>query len=544
MHKTLTQNSMVHPNSVLKPQFKDKASLTSESTVHFHRPKEPTFLASQRSETTLLFGGLTEAHEELFLGVMHGLGYNAERMPQPDFADLTVGREYCNRGQCNPTYYTVGNLVHFLKKLNQTMPKEEIEKKYVFLTAGSCGPCRFGMYESEYRKAVIDAGFENFRVILFQQDGGVGQLDGDGTDGPGLDLNKDFVLGLMKAIIIGDLINGIVNKLLPYEVEPGATIAAKVKIMALMADVLQHKKPILKNLRIAKKIFADVECDYTRIAPVVKITGEFWASLTEGQGNYHFKKWLVEEGAEVKMEPLTTWIEHLLYSREIVAQNHRGIEQEDAGIGKGKNPYKKEFKLFALRRTLNTFYNLYRGALGWKANNTVNNRTLANLAHDYYNKHQGGGEAYMEVGSLVYVSKKKKVHMMVSVKPFGCLPSTASDGVQSKVMSDYPNVLFLPLETSGDSEVNFKSRAQMVLFEGKQKATKEAEEIIKKYSIDVAAVKTFVTQNPQYRSGMYTFKNTHTGTGISFLLEMHKRMHSLPGKIRHQVGAKFAATTS
>ncbi len=540
MYQGLNQKNMIQQDITMSPQFKDKTSVSPESTIHFHRPKEPTFLASQRSETTLLFGGLTEAHEELFLGVMHGLGYNAQRMPQPDFRDLTVGKEYCNRGQCNPTYYTVGNLVHFLNKLNQTMSKEEIEKKYVFLTAGSCGPCRFGMYESEYRKAVIDAGFENFRVILFQQDGGVGQLDGDGNDGPGLDLNKDFVLGLMKAIIIGDLINGIVNKIRPYEIEPGATLAAKSKSMVLMSDALQHKKPILKNLRQAKKFFAEVKCDYTRITPIVKITGEFWASLTEGQGNYHFKEWLVEEGAEVKMEPLTTWIEHLLYSREIVAQNHRGIEQEDAGIGKGENPYKKEFKLFALRRTLNTFYNVYRGAMGWKANNTVNNRTLANLAHDYYNKHQGGGEAYMEVGSLVYVSKYKKVHMMVSVKPFGCLPSTASDGVQSKVMTDYPNVLFLPLETSGDSEVNFKSRAQMVLFEGKQKAVKEAEAIIKKHNIDVAAVKAFVKQNPQYSSGMYTFKNTHTGTGASFLLAMHQRMNSLPGKIKHKVATVVA----
>jgi len=535
MPSNMNNENIVTPGQAVDLTMLKEGQSALEMPVHFQKPQQNSFLASERETTTILFSGLTEAHEELMAGVMRGLGYKVDRLPQPDFTDLTVGREYCNRGQCNPTYYTVGNLIHHLHELKQHLSVEEIEKNYVFLTAGSCGPCRFGMYESEYRKAVIDAGFEKFRIILFQQDGGVGQLGGDNNEGPGLDLNKDFILGLLKSILLGDLINGAVSKIKPYEVQSGSTLKAKSEVISLLANTMQHKGSILASLRKAKHIFAKIECDYTQIKPMVKITGEFWASLTEGQGNYFFKDWLVEEGAEVKMEPLTTWIEHLLYSREIVAQNHRGITQENTGIGEKENPYIKELKLFALRRTLNTFFNVYRGAMGWKVNNTVNNRVLANLAHEYYNKHQGGGEAYMEVGSLIYLGKKKKAHLMVSVKPFGCLPSTASDGVQSKVIADYPNILFLPLETSGDSEVNFKSRAQMVLFEAKQKAQEEAEKVIHENNIDVEAVKEFVKNNPQYRSGMFVFNNTTTGTGASFLLEMHKRMHSVRGKIRHKL---------
>jgi len=41
----------------------------------------------------------------------------------------------------------------------------------VFFTAGACGPCRFGMYEAEYRLALRNAGFDGFRVLLFQQSG-------------------------------------------------------------------------------------------------------------------------------------------------------------------------------------------------------------------------------------------------------------------------------------------------------------------------------------------------------------------------------------
>ena len=59
------------------------------------------------------------------------------------------------------------------------MPGKEIVENYVFLTAGACGPCRFGMYVTEYRKALRDAGFDGFRVMLFQQQGGLKQATGD-----------------------------------------------------------------------------------------------------------------------------------------------------------------------------------------------------------------------------------------------------------------------------------------------------------------------------------------------------------------------------
>ena len=49
----------------------------------------------------------------------------------------------------------------------------------MFVTAGACGPCRFGTYVTEYRKALRDSGFDGFRVLLFQQQGGLKQATGE-----------------------------------------------------------------------------------------------------------------------------------------------------------------------------------------------------------------------------------------------------------------------------------------------------------------------------------------------------------------------------
>jgi predicted nucleotide-binding protein (sugar kinase/HSP70/actin superfamily) len=508
---------------------------------HFKHPNLYPFTVDQRATTTILFGGLTEAHEELMLAHMESIGYNVERLPEADFESLTTGKEFCNKGQCNPTYYTIGNLIKTLREKAKETSVEEVEKNYVFFTAGSCGPCRFGMYENEYRKALVDAGFEKFRICVAQQAGGITDDNGDAVE-PGLAVNKDFFVGVIKAIIIGDLINGFVNKIQPYELIKGETAKAKAEALKIIQHSLKDTKKIYKGLKEAKKVFAQVKCDYTQVKPMVKLTGEFWASITESQGNYHIKNWLVSENCELKMEPMVGWLEHLLFSREIKARDRRGIKQDEKGLGEGTNPYKNELKLFGFRKLLNGYFNLYRSALGFKPNNTINNRLLAKLAHPYYDKRQGGGEAYMEVGNLINLSNKKLAHMMVTVKPFGCMPSSASDGVQTRVSADYPDIIFLALETSGDSEVNFKSRAQMKIFEAKVKAKKEADEAIAKLGIDVEAVKAFVKKNPKYAAGDYKIKgHDYAGSGINYIVDMHKKMSTPIGKIKHNVSKAIGA---
>lgn len=141
-----------------------------------------------------------------------GLGYKIRALPVPDNEALAVGKEYGNRGQCNPTYYTVGNLVKFLKDMRDQGEKD-VEDRYVFVTAGACGPCRFDMYESEYRKALRDAGFGKFRVLFFQQSGGLNQSSEDAA----LELNAKFGFAMLRAMVLGDLVNDLGYKIRPYE---------------------------------------------------------------------------------------------------------------------------------------------------------------------------------------------------------------------------------------------------------------------------------------------------------------------------------------
>jgi predicted nucleotide-binding protein (sugar kinase/HSP70/actin superfamily) len=194
------------------------AGLNSPS--HFHRPVERPFTGEERGHVTVLLGGLTWKHEKLIQAVFQGCGYRCEALPNPNLAAYHVGKQFGNAGQCNPAHFTVGNLICYLRGLeDRGLRKQEILDNYIFFTAGGCGPCRFGMYESEYRMALENAGFGGFRVILFSQNDGLKAKSGE----PGLKFTVDFGMGMLNAINLGDVIYEVIYNIRPYEVTPGQT---------------------------------------------------------------------------------------------------------------------------------------------------------------------------------------------------------------------------------------------------------------------------------------------------------------------------------
>src|SRR5689334_16201388 len=220
-------------------ELEQMAALGLEPGKEHWRDDNPTkFTASQRAHTTILISGLTMAHDFFLQGALRGIGYQVQAIDCPDSVALQFGKEFGNRGQCNPTYFTVGNLVKYLTYLRdeQKIPTAEIVANYVFVTAGACGPCRFGTYVTEYRKALRDSGFDGFRVLLFQQTGGLEQATGEGV---GLAMNPAFFWGVVRGILVGDVLNALGYRIRPYEVEPGAADRALEQCKAVNAKAFE-----------------------------------------------------------------------------------------------------------------------------------------------------------------------------------------------------------------------------------------------------------------------------------------------------------------
>jgi predicted nucleotide-binding protein (sugar kinase/HSP70/actin superfamily) len=495
---------------------------------------DPQFTTRQRAGTTLLVSGLTAAHDYLVKAALTGLGYNVEVIDTPDNDALRYGKEFGNRGQCNPTYFTVGNLVKFLAERAQRdqLAPAEVVDRYVFLTAGACGPCRFGMYATEYRKALRDAGFDGFRVMLFQQKGGLQQATGEEA---GLAMNPGFFLGLLKAIISGDVINGMGYRLRPFEVEAGATDRAIEKTKRWVNDALVDGGSVLAALLRGRREFAKVQLDWTRPAPRVSIIGEFWAMTTEGDGNYQLQRFLESEGAECDIQFVTNWLLFMLwegrYDTKLRAEL-RGVDEARKSL-KNVNIGKKLVGLFVADSAIRAAFHTFGAAIGYRGYHLPDMDVIAKTAHAYYNNNVRGGEGHMEVGKFILNVLHNKTHMTLSVKPFGCMPSSGvSDGVQSLITSKYPQSIFCAIETSGDGKVNVQSRVQMFLFKARLAAQREYAELCAKLGVTPDGVRAFLADHPALASGLHRAPHAAAGTAADRLAEMAPYIGKSEAQIR------------
>lgn len=478
----------------------------------------PFFGASQKAHTTLLVGGLTIAHDFLVEGGLKGLGYQVRGLECPDTDALRFGKEFGNRGQCNPTYFTVGNLVKELCRLRdeEGMTSEEVIDRYVFLTAGACGPCRFGMYVTEYRKALRDAGFDGFRVLLFQQTGGLKQASGEEL---GLKLDPEFFLTIGKCLFAGDIINLISYRLRPYEVEEGATDRAVAAAKQTIYDALQTKSSILAAIWRARKIFAAVEVDRLRPKPKVAVLGEFWAMTTEGDGNYHLQRFLETEGAEVDIQVIANLLLYNLWEfrHDTKARVHlKGADESKFGLA-GSDVGLTLGGLFFAEIALRVWWQSWAHLMGLHGHHLPDMDAVAKAGHSYYNQELRGGEGHLEVAKLILNVVNQKAHMTLSVKPFGCMPSSGvSDGVQSVITERYPEAIFCAVETSGDGAVNFYSRVQMFLFKARQRAHAEFIDTLAHYEVTEEEVRAFV-KGTRYAGTFYKAPHVVAGSAADLV---------------------------
>src|SRR5438067_91207 len=189
--------------------------MATATTEHYRAYTPKPITRSERDTVTILFGGLHRRIERIIQGVLESSGYNAQILPVATKDDLLTGREVADIGQCCPTSFTTGNLVNFLKKEARQSSAEDVSKKFAYLTAGSCGACRFGQYHQSYELALRNSGLEMFRMFLMAQD------NLDQKMGDGLDLNLPMTLGCLWGIFCTDLIQDLEYQTRPYEVRPG-----------------------------------------------------------------------------------------------------------------------------------------------------------------------------------------------------------------------------------------------------------------------------------------------------------------------------------
>jgi predicted nucleotide-binding protein (sugar kinase/HSP70/actin superfamily) len=554
-----------------RDRLERRAGLKGEPRPHYHRPAERPFTAGERGKVTILISGLTSRHERLIQAILGACGYRCEPLPQPDLSACLVGKQYGNNGLCNPAYFTVGNLVKCLQQIEATgLSRQEIVDRYAFFTAGGCGPCRFGMYEAEFRLALRNAGFDGFRVMTFQQGDGVKAQTGE----PGFSFSLLLGLGALNAFQLADIFNDFGHTIRPFEVVPGSTEKRLGEALEILAADLEHRKDlqlsdrlpawavrllsgqkklattvrVLINLREhlwsasldrtlarCRERLEEIEVDRLRVKPVVKVTGEFWAQTTEGDGNYRMFEFLEREGAHVAADPLGAWVMYLLWQARARLLDQRGLGVPHSGpaFRRWRARAADDLRVLGKRKLFDAGERIFRGrydrlrrGLASVPHPIVDMLELERLAEPYYLPLARGGEGHLEVAKNIYYSTRPGAHMVLSLKPFGCMPSTQSDGVQSAVVAHFKDMLFLPIETAPEGELNAHSRVQMALVEARARAQAEFDRALASTGKRLADIRRYVAAHADLRSPFHAVPHRPgvVGVAANFVLYVSDRM--------------------
>jgi hypothetical protein len=87
-------------------------------------------------------------------------------------------------------------------------------------------------------------------------------------------------------------------------------------------------------------------------------------------------------------------------------------------------------------------------------------------------------------------------------------------------------MIYLPVETSGEGEINAHSRVQMALGEAKNKAKKEFAEALEKSGLTLAECRAWVEAHPESKKPMYKVPHAkgYVGLAANFVLHIAERM--------------------
>lgn len=435
------------------------------------------WLKPDKKDVTILYNFVERRKSYLMRAYFERHGYRYEDLGDHVKDDVRWGKEFGNRMECNPMYFTSGSLLRNLHRImkERGLTKEEVTQRYIFLCGGGqCGPCRYGMYPQEYWKALNDAGFEGFRTLIFSS----GFSRESFPRGSAFVPDLAFRINMTTAIVLADLLHITECALRPYARDKKRALKAIDRAERTLLNAFRSRWfyfTVPRALRRIGRMFADLPRSEARL-PLVYVTGEFFANLAHNEGNYNLRRFIMDEGCEVYPGLFTNrvvydfWRQKKNFWRTVKYSDSLREKLEalvSIGVATGRSLYVRHF------------YHRCRKALrperfGGRAE-LYDMDTLAELGREYYHPEIFGGEGNLEVAEAIHYADK--VDGFISVKPFGCLSSSGvSDGVQAKILSMYPNLNFLSIETSGDNEVSILSRVSMLLFKAKENVARRARE--------------------------------------------------------------------
>ena len=399
------------------------------------------FTKDMRKDYTILIPMMIPIHFELLEPAVNSCGYNMVLLRECTQHTVETGLKYVNNDACYPSILVTGQMVEALES-----GKYDVNKTALIMSQTG-GGCRATNYIGFIRKALRDAGFEQVPVI---------SLNVVGMEKmPGFKLTPKMMDKMIKAVLLGDLLQKMLHKNRAYEVNKGDTDKVFDKWME------KSKKLVTKctNSEFKQAIydmvddFEKIEVDMTNVKPKVGIVGEVLIKY-HPFGNNYVADLLEKEGAEVILPDFMGFVKfmatHKITFNQLLNSNKISAAVSKIAL-KLINLMEKDTKI-ALEKSSKNYLP------------TCDIYHLEDKVKDILSIGNQTGEGWFLTAEMVeYI--ENDIPNIVCVQPFACLPNhVVGKGVIKTIRSKYPMANITPVDYDpGASETNQANRIKLMM---------------------------------------------------------------------------------
>jgi len=416
---------------------KRKGIVPHEADASHHRV---IFTEKMREEYTLLAPQMSPIHFRMLEPALRAHGYKVDVLDNDGRTAVDVGLKYVNNDACYPSLMVVGQIMHALLS-----GKYDLNKVAVMITQTG-GGCRATNYIGFIRRALQKAGMGHIPVVSISTSGI--------EKNPGLTYTPKMLLGILQAVIYGDVFMRVLYRMRPYELEKGSANALYEKWNSICCEAVKNPKmsEFKKNIRGIIREFDALPIDETLKKPRVGVVGEILVKFLPAANNY-LVELLEAEGAEAVVPDLLDFLHYTMYNNNFKADY----------LGKSRKSKKVNNLVYSF---LEKFRGTARKELEASKHFVAPPRidTLAKYAEDIVSTGNQTGEGWFLTAEMIELIHTG-VPNIVCTQPFACLPNhVVGKGVIKELRRRHPESNIVAVDYDpGASEVNQLNRIKLML---------------------------------------------------------------------------------
>lgn len=410
-------------------------------------PYPVKFTKKNRKDKIVLVPNTSHAFCRVMSAALSGQGLRAVPLSIGREEAICLGKSYVHNDICFPAQIVIGEALSALKS-------GKYEDCQVAIAMGKyIGDCRLTHYSALLRKALDDAGFSHV-PILTNDDQDTHQMH------PGFKMNLLSAMRIAFALPMIDVLEELLRKIRPYELERGSANAAFEKAMDAVVYGLQDHGiwGARKGFQKAISIMKEVAYDRSHPRKQVLIVGEYLLNFHPG-ANHDIEDYLEKNGFEIIEARMTDVIRKTYFYQDAQIQEYHI-----------KAPFAKKAWLYTADHVFNLAHDmtdaiakahpLYTPAC--RMQDMV--KDSDSIIHHTFD----AGEGVLIPGEIIHHARHG-CRAFVILQPFGCLPNhVVGRGISKKLKEMYPDAQILPLDYDPDvSFANIENRLQMLIMNAK-----------------------------------------------------------------------------